>query len=72
MSNVDRANKLLQLLREGYDEQEPVQTLVVDALTDMRHLCDKQELSFFDCDRVAFSHYCREVHLQDKLDECGE
>ncbi len=34
---------------------------IIDALSDLRHYCDRQTLSFWDCDEIAHGHYLAEL-----------
>lgn len=52
-----RAKKIRKALRAIYGLNEPTETLIIDALTDIRHLCDFAKLDLSNCDRIAHGHY---------------
>lgn len=45
-----RADKMQKLLIEG-------KVGVIDALANLRHLCDKHDLDFGSLDRTSYGHY---------------
>lgn len=57
MNTKKQAKRLLKTLRKHYGEHEDIDTMVIDALTELRHLCDRHELGFAGLDRVAQDHY---------------
>lgn len=58
---VQRANELKKILKKTYDDgRGATPANITDMLTDLRHLCDAENLSFADLDRVAYGHYCPE------------
>jgi hypothetical protein len=64
MTNLERKTKRLRnALREIYGD-EPPETLITDALADMRHLCDADDVSFSEVDRIAQDHYLTEKNTQ--------
>lgn len=64
MTSLERKTKRLRnALREIYGD-EPPETLVTDALADMRHLCDADGVSYSAADRMAQSHYLDEKNPQ--------
>jgi hypothetical protein len=64
MTNLERKTRRLRnALREIYGD-EPPETLVTDALADMRHLCDADGVSYSAADRMAQSHYLTEKNTQ--------
>lgn len=64
MTNLERKTRRLRnALREIYGD-EPPETLVTDALADMRHLCDADGVSYSAADRMAQSHYLDEKNPQ--------
>ena len=64
MTNLKRKTKRLRnALREIYGD-EPPETLITDALADMRHLCDVDGVSYSAADRMAQSHYLDEKNPQ--------
>lgn len=64
MTNLERKTKRLRnALREIYGD-EPPETLITDALADMRHLCDADGVSYSAADRMAQSHYLDEKNPQ--------
>lgn len=58
-----KTKKLRNALREIYGEESP-ETLITDALADMRHLCDADDVSFSEVDRIAQNHYLTEKNTQ--------
>lgn len=58
---VQRAKELKKILKKTYDEgRGATPANITDMLTDLRHLCDAEGLSFADLDRVTYGHYCPE------------
>lgn len=49
----------------GYEGSDDWSATVADALSDLRHLCDTHGLDFANCDRLAYGHYCAELHAAD-------
>ena len=45
----------------AYNEENDVETCIVDLLADLRHLCDTIGLPFYDLDKQAYVHYSAEV-----------
>ncbi len=60
-TNESRAAKAIQAL-SGYDHGDDLHTNIVDLLSDLRHLCGLHGLDFGNLDRVAYQHYCAEIH----------
>jgi|GEM_PF-3612909 len=58
-----KTKKLRNALRELYGD-EPTQTLIIEALADIRHLCDAHDTCFGDADREAHSHYLTQRNTQ--------
>jgi hypothetical protein len=58
-----KTKKLRNALREIYGDESP-ETLITDALADMRHLCDADDVSFSEVDRIAQDHYLTEKNTQ--------
>ena len=59
--NIKRAIRISHRLPNDHeDDYEETNTRIIDALTDLRHLCDLFELDFAQLDRVAYSHYLEE------------
>ena len=58
-----KTKKLRNALREIYGEESP-ETLITDALADMRHLCDADDVSFSEVDRISQDHYLTEKNTQ--------
>lgn len=57
-----RAKALKKILAATYDDgQGATKANITDMLTDLRHLCDAEGLSFAECDRAAYRHYGPEV-----------
>ena len=64
MTALERKTKRLRnALRDLYGD-EPPETLITDALADMRHLCDADGVSYSAADRMAQSHYLDEKNPQ--------
>jgi hypothetical protein len=64
MTNLERKTRRLRnALREIYGDESP-ETLITDALADMRHLCDADGVSFSEVDRIAQDHYLTEKNTQ--------
>ena len=64
MTNLERKTKKLRnALRDLYGDESP-ETLITDALADMRHLCDAYGVSYSAADRIAQSHYLDEKNPQ--------
>jgi hypothetical protein len=55
------AKRLRKALRALYGASEPTEHLVIDALTDLRHLCDVDQVDFASCDCIAKGHYLSEM-----------
>ncbi len=65
MSDTTRkAKRLRNALKSIYGDDEPADSLVTDALTDLRHLCDAEGLSLSNLDRIAQGHYVEEKSTQ--------
>jgi hypothetical protein len=65
MTNLERKTKRLRnALRDLYGDDESPETLITDALADMRHLCDADDASFADRDRIAYQQYLHEKNTQ--------
>lgn len=59
---AQRAKELKKILKKTYDEGRlATPANITDMLTDLRHLCDAENLSFADLDRVAYQHYGPEI-----------
>jgi hypothetical protein len=58
-----KTRRLRNALREIYGDESP-ETLITDALADMRHLCDADDISFSEVDRIAQDHYLTEKNTQ--------
>lgn len=57
-ARVKAVAKLKKALHTLYDEDKHGQRAnIIDALTDLRHYCDRLELCFGDLDRMAYQHY---------------
>lgn len=59
LTNRIRAKRIRDTLTELY-EYEDAQTVLIDVLTDLRHLADADRLNFSECDRIALQHYTEE------------
>lgn len=56
IKRVARAAKAL--VHGGYKEgRKTNDTDIIDLLTDLRHLCERQKLDFDNCNRIAGDHY---------------
>jgi len=65
--NIKRAQKAVTMLRTVY-QNHPTRVVpedVTDALTDLRHLCDRRGWDFGARDRSAYSHYIEELNGRD-------
>jgi len=61
-TNRERAVRISNLLVPGYGEVEIEQdAVVIDALTDLRHLCDAGGWDFANLDRIAHQHCLEEL-----------
>jgi len=57
-----RARKAIVNYSTGYGPpSNELETDIVDMMTDLRHLCDADGLSYAELDRRACGHYCAEV-----------
>lgn len=64
--NRARANKIAKaLVAAGYEGSTDWRATITDALVDLRHLCDKHDLDFGECDRIAYGHYLPELGASD-------
>jgi hypothetical protein len=63
MNQKQLSKKIRKALRKIYGRDEPIQDMVADALTDLRHLCDVAKVNFTECDRCAQDHYLVEKNL---------
>ena len=67
--NREHAKKCLAGLVALYDPKNTkkkhsypeIETLAVDMLADLRHLCDQFKFDFAELDRKAYSHYSAEI-----------
>lgn len=58
---AQRAKELRKILKTTYDDgRGATPANITDMLTDLRHLCDAEGLSFADLDRVAYGYHCPE------------
>lgn len=74
-ANLERANRIgAQLdpyLPSHYGSADEASTriylerAIVDVLSDIRHLCDREGLSFGEVDRKAYAHYATELAATD-------
>lgn len=58
-ANKRRAKKIEQVILGLYDKED-IQASIIDALVDLRHLCDVRELAFHGAGRTAYQHYTEE------------
>ena len=54
-SNEDRAKRAEKLIK--FYGNEHIRLSVIDALVDIRHLCDKLGIDYENAERTAQSHY---------------
>lgn len=60
-----RATVLARVLRHTYEDvatHAVTAQNITDMLADLRHLCDVKGIDFANRDRIAYDHYCAEVH----------
>ena len=61
LTNADRAINGEKLIRAIADRDDAdAETLVIDALADIMHLCERDQVDFNRCLAMAFQHYCEE------------
>ncbi len=60
-TNLERANRALNVATEYLDDVKDVKTAVIDLLADVHHLCDKQGLDFSSMLKSARNHHAAEV-----------
>jgi len=58
-ANKRQASKIERAILTLYDKAD-VQASIVDALTDLRHLCDVRGVAFHEADKMAYRHYSEE------------
>jgi len=58
-ANKHQARKIERAILALYDAGD-VQASIVDALTDLRHLCDLRGVAFHEADEMAYRHYSEE------------
>lgn len=58
-TSADRA-QCCQSALETYSDAWDARTNLIDFLTDARHWCDANRLSFAELDRTAYRHYAAE------------
>jgi len=65
--NVERVQRATTMLRSTYLNHPTRLVLedVTDALTDLRHLCDRRGYAFGALDQTAYSHYIEELAGRD-------
>lgn len=77
-TNKDRARWALAGIKEfarvvGENiKEEGLETVISDFLADLRHLCDKKNLPFFELDARAHGNYTEEVVGERELQEWEE
>ena len=61
-TNAKRVKRAKKYLAEWYETEPSLvdDTEVIDALADLRHLCDAKRLDFAKLDRTAYGHYTEE------------
>jgi hypothetical protein len=65
MTALERKTKRLRnALRDLYGDDESLDTIISEALADLRHLCDADDASFADRDRIAYQQYLHEKNTQ--------
>ena len=55
------ARRMMAALSSAFEESD-AETLLENALADLRHFADANELSFADADKKAQAMYAQEVH----------
>ena len=61
-NNIARARRISDALKEWHeDKYADEKTRIIDALGDLRHLCDLRGFSLGELDQVAEMHYRAEV-----------
>jgi hypothetical protein len=58
-ANKRQARKIERAILALYDAAD-LQASIVDALTDLRHLCDVRGIGFHEADEMAYRHYAEE------------
>ena len=59
--NAERARQAKAMLIPAYPDTDALDEQVIDALTNLRHLCDRDEMDFARLDRCADMNYTAEV-----------
>lgn len=64
LANKSRSRRILKALRTQYgvsSTKGDLRAMIVDAMADLRHLCDTKGFNFTDLDTSASNHYSCEV-----------
>lgn len=56
---TERVEKISALILPAYDQHDK-RASAVDALTDLRHFCDKHAIDFHGCLATSYQHYLEE------------
>lgn len=65
-NNINRGRAILKALKRWHeDKHESVETIIIDALADIKHLCDMNGIDFFECENKSAEHYIAEVAMND-------
>ena len=62
VARIKRALKEYIKDAQAWDPATKWQTVISDALSDLRHLATEQSVDFYACDRRAYEHYSTEIH----------
>ena len=60
-TNAQRADRMYRALLHRYEFQSCPEGAVIDALTDLRHLCDEYGVRWGNVEWLAACHYGQEV-----------
>ena len=60
-TSAQRAERMFRALLQRYEFQACPEGAIIDALTDLRLLCDEYGVDWHDADRIAADHYGQEV-----------
>ena len=58
-----KAGRIIHALLDGQNaDTGTIEEVIYDALTDLKHACDKFGLDFEVCSRIAHNHYLKELN----------
>ena len=58
-----KAGRIIHALLDSQNaDAETIEEVICDALTDLKHACDKFDLDFGRCNRIAQNHYLKELN----------